>query len=301
MEVESGIFLPTFWSDYGSRSIAQAMQEVAGAADALGFESVWSCDHIVSPERNAGSARCLEPMILMATLAQQFPRLTVGTDVLVLPQRNAVLVAKQAATLSVLTSGRFFLGIGAGWNEEEFRMANADFERRGAHTDEAITLMKALWQKTPVSFDGAFYHLENAYFYPDPEGDGPPVWVGGASQPALNRAARYGDGWMPFWGKWKDFENDVDKFRGQVEWLKSQPRGQNVRRITNVAVRIATGSDEHATDEPQSVEKIVETVRHYQSAGVETIIWNVQSDDLDDYLNQMRLLAEKVVPVITNR
>jgi probable F420-dependent oxidoreductase len=300
MEVKSGIFLPTFWSDYGSRTISQAMLEIAGAADALGFDSVWACDHIVSPERNAGSARCLEPMILMATLAQQFPQLTVGTDVLVLPQRNAVLVAKQAATLSVLTGGRFILGIGAGWNEEEFRMANADFERRGEHTDEAISLMKLLWKQTPVSFTGSFYNLENAYFYPDPVGDGPPVWVGGASQPALTRAARYGDGWMPFWGKWKDFEKDLEKFRGQVRWLRSQPRGQEVRLIANVAVRIVTGSDEHKTDEPQSVEKILETVRKYQEAGVETIIWNIQSDDVDDYLNQLRLIAEQVVPMIRN-
>ena len=300
MNVKSGIFLPTSWRDFGNRTIPQAMQEVAGTADALGFDSIWACDHIVSSNRNVGAARCLEPMILMSTLAHQFPRLVIGTDVLVLPQRNAVLVAKQAATLSVLSGGRFILGIGAGWNEDEFRMLGADFETRGRHTDEAISLMKSLWKQTPVSFTGWYYKLEEAYFYPDPEGDGPPVWVGGSSQPAVSRAARVGDGWMPFWGKWQDFQNDLEKFRGQARWLKDQPRGQDVRLIVNVAVRIATGSDKHATDEPQSVEKIVETVRRYQEAGVETIIWNIQSDDLDDYLNQMRLLAEKVIPLIAS-
>jgi probable F420-dependent oxidoreductase len=292
MTPTNGIFLPTFWNSYGQRGTAQAMHEVARTANELGFDSLWACDHIVAPQSNADSARCLEPFILMAGLAQQFPRLMVGTDVLVLPQRSAILVAKQAATLSVLTEGRFILGIGAGWNEAEFNLLGADFDQRGAHTDEAIALLRTLWQSTPVSFNGSFYQLNDAYFYPEPPKNHPPIWIGGSSRAALTRAARFGDGWMPFWGKWEPFANDVDKFRQQVQQLRASERGQALRIAANVPLRIATGSDEHATDRPQAVEKITEVLRDYRDAGLETVIWNIQSKDLDDYQQQMRLAAD---------
>ncbi len=259
-ERKFGIFLPTFWSDYGRRSTTQAMQEVAREAEELGFDALWACDHIVNSERHAGSARCLEPLILMAFLVQQFPRLHFGTDVLVLPQRNAILVAKQAATLSVLSEGRFILGIGAGWSEDEFRYLGADFKRRGAHTNEAIALMKVLWRQTPTSFEGGFYNFKDAWFYPHPEGDGPPIWVGGSSPAALRRAARYGDAWMPFWGKWESFTHDLSKFRGQVQQLRTSESGQTLKIAANVPLRIASESVEFATDTPQPAEQIVDAL-----------------------------------------
>jgi probable F420-dependent oxidoreductase len=290
-EIKSGIFLPTFWSDYGSRDIPQAMHEVAQSADALGFESVWSCDHIVAPPQHAGSARCLEPLILMASLAAQFPRLVVGTDVLVLPQRSAVLVAKQAATLSVLTGDRFVLGIGAGWNDAEFRLVGANFEKRGAHTDEAIRMMRALWRQTPVTFEGDFYRLQEAYFYPDPAGDGPPIWVGGSSPAAVSRAARLGDAWMPFWGQWDAFTRDLDTFREQAQKIRQSARGAEVKIAANIPIRVAGSAG-------QPADEIITAVRAYREAGLETVIWNIQSQDMDDYLHQMRLTAEQIVPEI---
>ena len=293
-----GVFLPTFWSDYGRRSTAQAMREVAQAAEELGFDSLWACDHIVNSERHAGSARCLEPLILMACLVQQFPRLHFGTDVLVLPQRNALLVAKQAATLSVLSEGRFILGIGAGWSADEFRYLGADFERRGAHTDEAIALMRVLWRQTPASFEGEFYNFKDAWFYPTPEGGGPPIWVGGSSPAALRRAARFGDAWMPFWGKWDSFTYDLNKFLMQVQQLRTSERGQTLKIAANVPLRIATESLEFATDIPQPAEQIVDVLQPYLEAGLEYVIWNIQSKDLTDYIKQMRLAVEKVMPAV---
>ena len=294
-----GIFLPTFWSNYGRRNTAQAMQEVAQAAEELGFDSLWACDHIVASERHAGSARCLEPLILMAFLAQQYPRLHFGTDVLVLPQRNAILVAKQAATLSVLSEGRFILGIGAGWSEDEFHYLGANFELRGAHTDEAIALMKKLWRQTPASFEGKFYNLADAWFYPNLEGDGPPIWVGGTSPAAVRRAARYGDAWVPFWGKWESFTHDLSKFLEQVQQLRSSERGQTVKIAANVPLRIESESLEFATDTPQPAEQIVTALQPFLEAGLEYVIWNIQSKDLSDYIEQMRLVAEQAMPTIS--
>jgi probable F420-dependent oxidoreductase len=274
------------------------MREVAQAAEELGFDSLWACDHIVNSERHAGSARCLEPLILMASLVQQFPRLHFGTDVLVLPQRNAILVAKQAATLSVLSEGRFILGIGAGWSEDEFRYLGADFERRGAHTDEAITLMRALWRQTPATFEGQFYNIKDAWFYPDPQGDGPPIWVGGSSPAALRRAARYGDAWMPFWGKWEAFTHDLGKFRRQVQRLRRSERGHSLKIAANVPLRIASESVEFATGTPQPAEQIVAALQPYLEAGLEYVIWNIQSKGLTDYIKQMRLAVEQVMPAL---
>lgn len=290
-----GLFLPTFWPDYGRRSASQAMREVAQAADELGFDALWACDHVVNSERHAGSARCLEPLVLMAYLAQQFPRLRFGTDVLVLPQRNAILVAKQAATLSVLAEGRFILGIGAGWSEDEFRYLGADFERRGAHADEAIALMKALWRGTPVSFEGEFYNFAEAWFYPDPPGDGPPVWVGGSSPAALRRAARYGDAWMPFWGDWESFSRDQGKFRRQAQQLRASERGPALTIAANVPVRLAAAAEEFASDTPQPAGQIIAGLRSYFDAGLEYVIWNIQSKELGDYLEQMHLVVEQVM------
>jgi probable F420-dependent oxidoreductase len=234
----------------------------------------------------------------MAFLVQQCPRLHVGTDVLVLPQRNAILVAKQAATLAVLSEGRFILGVGAGWSEDEFRYLGADFERRGAHTDEAIALMKALWRQPPTSFAGGFYNLKDAWFYPNPEGDSPPIWVGGSSPAALRRAARYGDAWMPFWGKWESFTHDLGKFRGQVQQLRTSESGKTLKIAANVPLRIASESAEFATDTPQPAEQIVDALQPYLEAGLEYVIWNIQSRDLTDYIKQMRLAVEKVMPAV---
>jgi alkanesulfonate monooxygenase SsuD/methylene tetrahydromethanopterin reductase-like flavin-dependent oxidoreductase (luciferase family) len=181
-------------------------------------------------------------------------------------------------------------------NEAEYRKLGADFERRGAHTDEAIALMKKLWRQTPATFDGAFYQLHDAHFYPDPPGDGPPIWVGGASPAALARAARFGDAWAPFWGKWESFTRDLDKFRRQVRRLRATVRGQSLKIAANVPLRIAGGPDECATDSPQPEEHIIAVLRDYCEAGLEAVIWNIQSRDLDDYLRQMRLAAERIAP-----
>lgn len=296
-----GIFLPSFWPNYGVRNTPQAMQEVAREAEELGFDSLWACDHIVNSETNAGSARCLEPLILMSYLALKFPRLRFGTDVLVLPQRNALLVAKQAATLSVLSEGRFILGIGAGWSEDEFNYLGADFERRGEHANESIALMRALWRGTPISFEGKFYSLKDAWFYPKPDGNGPPIWVGGSSPAALQRASRYGDAWMPFWGKWDAFTNDLIKFAGQVRTLRESDRGESLKIAANVPLRIASESAQFATDNPQPAEQIADTLQLFLAAGLDYIIWNIQSNDLQDYIQQMRLAAEKVMPILQSR
>src|SRR5256714_208454 len=183
-----GAFLPTYWTDYGTTTVREAVEEAARAAEALGYASVWANDHVIAPAHQAGVGHIIEPLMTLASLIHLVPRLQLGTSALVLPQRHAVVVAKQVAALDVLSGGRFILGVGVGWLEEEFGFLNADFARRGAVTDEAIRAMRALWSEPVASFHGRFYAFSDAVFFPKPRSGGVPVWVCGNTRPAIRRA-----------------------------------------------------------------------------------------------------------------
>jgi alkanesulfonate monooxygenase SsuD/methylene tetrahydromethanopterin reductase-like flavin-dependent oxidoreductase (luciferase family) len=141
-----GTFLPTYWMDYGAAGRRTAIEETAKAAQALGYESLWANDHIVAPASQESVGHIIEPLITLASLIHLVPDMRLGTSTLVLPQRNAILVAKQVAALDVLSGGRFILGVGSGWLAEEFAFLGADFAQRGAVMDEAIGVMRALWR-----------------------------------------------------------------------------------------------------------------------------------------------------------
>src|ERR687883_486069 len=115
-----GAFLPTYWTDYGTTTVREAVEEA----------SVWANDHVIAPAHQAGVGHIIEPLMTLASLIHVVPRVELGTSALVLPQRHAVLVAKQVAALDVLSGGRFILGVGVGWLKEEFRMLGADFAHR---------------------------------------------------------------------------------------------------------------------------------------------------------------------------
>jgi probable F420-dependent oxidoreductase len=166
-------------------------------AEELGFDSVWTADHIAVPEANSETyGDVIEQLVTLTFIAAKTNKLKVGTSVLVLPQRNPLLVAKQAAALDVLSGGRLVLGVGAGWVEGEFEILGADFARRGSVMDESIRLMRALWRDPVVNFSGRFFKVEGAVSYPKPTAP-IPIWVGGNSDAAVRRAARLGDGWHP--------------------------------------------------------------------------------------------------------
>jgi len=139
----------------------------------------------------------LEPLVTLAFVASVTQKVKVGTSCIVLPQRNPILLAKQAAALDVFSGGRVILGLGAGWAEKEFGFMNASFQNRGKVMDESIRLMKTLWKEHPVNFEGEFFHLEDALFLPKPANGDIPVWIGGNGPTARRRAAMLGDGWHP--------------------------------------------------------------------------------------------------------
>jgi probable F420-dependent oxidoreductase len=183
----------------------------AKKAEALGFHALFASDHVVIPYEikpvYKGSAdgqfpfpkegRIIEPLIAMSVAGMATERIKVATAVLVLPHRNPVLVAKQLASIDFLTGGRVMLGAGAGWMEEEITMLGQPFAERGAWCTEAIDLMRAMWADEPASFKGKYFDIPDVGFQPKPVNKHIPILIGGTSGPALRRAVKQGDGWLP--------------------------------------------------------------------------------------------------------
>jgi probable F420-dependent oxidoreductase len=191
-----------------------AAHRVARAAEAAGFESLITVEHVVWPTRYAsrypyapdgrlpgGPGTPLpDPLIWMAHVAAATTRLRLITGVLVVPQRNPLVLAKQVATLDHLSGGRVSLGIGVGWLREEFDALGVPFERRGARTDEYVAAMRALWAGDDASFRGTFVGFEGMSCNPKPVHGAVPILVGGHSEQAARRAGRLGDGFFPATG-----------------------------------------------------------------------------------------------------
>jgi probable F420-dependent oxidoreductase len=180
---------PPRWPAAGG---AMALQ-TAVRAERLGLHYVLMSDHVLSG--GSGGAG-LDAFTLLAAVAGATSRIRLATSVLVLPYRHPLLVAGQAATLDSLSGGRFALGTGTGWNEQEYTALGLEVRRRGSLTDEYLTALRALWSGEPVNFDGRHLTLDGAEPAAQPRTKGgPPIWIGGHSDAALRRALRFGDGW----------------------------------------------------------------------------------------------------------
>jgi probable F420-dependent oxidoreductase len=289
-----GTFLPTYWTDYGTTTVREAVEEAARAAEALGYASVWANDHVIAPAHQAGVGHIIEPLMTLASLIHLVPRLQLGTSALVLPQRHAVVVAKQVAELDVLSGGRFILGVGVGWLEEEFGFLNADFARRGAVTDEAIRAMRALWSEPVASFHGRFYAFSDAVFFPKPRSGGVPVWVCGNTRPAIRRAARVGDAWNPFGIGLHDFTAGVAYLRALTQERPLPTIAAHLR----IRIDPSGGPDAHLAG---SVDAITAELARYRQAGLDYLICDFVADGLDDLLRQMRVMAEQIMPALASR
>src|SRR3982074_1937764 len=195
------------------------------SAEGLGVGGVWPLDHIVvGADLKARYSWVIEPMTLLGYLAARTSRIRLGTSVIVLGMRNPFVVAKQAATLDLLSDGRFTLGLGAGYSEPEFRNvgASAVWHTRGKRLDEAIRLFRHLWSGAPGQFDGQFYKYEEGYFGPlPPQGERLPILIGGGSDAALKRAATLGD-------VWQSTGLNPDEFGVKAEKVRSLARGRRV-------------------------------------------------------------------------
>lgn len=180
-------------------------RNVAQAAEAAGYESLWTGEHVVLPDPQAPPSPAppefpmLHPSTILAYLAGVTERVKLGTGIVLLPQRNPVVLAKELASLDVVSGGRLLFGLGVGYLEAEFRALGVPFEERGARADEYIDAMKALWTQEQPAFKGRFVSFEGIQARPRPvQQPHPPVIVGGMSPGAYRRAVSRGNGWYGF-------------------------------------------------------------------------------------------------------
>ena len=178
---------------------------LARAIEQIGYDHIDIFDHVVMGFPGEGrppgpynpAMPILEALMGLSYMAAVTSRVTLGTEVLVLPQREPTLVAKQVSTLDTLSGGRVRLGIGVGWQESEYEAMGADFHTRGARMDEAIALMRAYWSDAQVEYSGKHYRAHAMAMEPKPpQGRRLPIWIGGYSEAAFRRVGRLGDGWL---------------------------------------------------------------------------------------------------------
>jgi len=181
-------------------------RDFAQAVEDMGFDHLVAFDHVVGANKASRPGwsgpydhTCMfhEPLVLFGWLAALTKRIELTTGILILPQRQAVLVAKQAAEVAVLSGGRLRLGVGVGWNAVEYEALGENFRNRGRRSAEQVDVLRRLWGEELVSFTGEWHRIEDAGLNPLPPGGHIPVWFGGHHDAVLERVARQGDGWMP--------------------------------------------------------------------------------------------------------
>jgi probable F420-dependent oxidoreductase len=178
---------------------AGSVPEIAKAAEDAGFDGLSLTEHPApsSPWLESGGHQSLDPFVALAAATAVTSKLHVVTNISVVPYRNPLLLAKSAATLNRMSEGRFIMGAGAGYLKSEFFALGVDFNERNALFEEALQVMQLHWSGEPFTFEGRHFSARNIHALPAPRGARVPIWMGGNSDAALRRAARYADGWMP--------------------------------------------------------------------------------------------------------
>ena len=272
----------------------------AARAENLGYDSVWASDHVVVPHANVKNfgETVFDPLVTLAVIAGATSRVRLGTTVLIVPYRNAVVTAKMIASLDALSGGRFVFGIGAGWLAAESAALGVPFAERGAMTDEYLAAMQELWTKREPSFAGTYTQFDSLIFEPKPvQKPHPPIWVGGHGKASLRRTAQFGAAWHPI-------NRSPEELRaGMAEIARQcQARGRaDVPALTlRSDVRVlrpgqSTPESSHAgrvlAGEPSA---LIDQIGELAACGVEHLVVELLAADGRELDEQMTLFAERV-------
>jgi probable F420-dependent oxidoreductase len=266
-----------------------AVRAYAQAVTDLGYRHILVYDHVLGADPDvhhdwAGpydiDTTFHEPFVLFGFLAAVTP-LELVTGIIILPQRQTALVAKQAAEVDLLTGGNFRLGVGVGWNKVEYDSLGADFSTRGARQGEQIELLRRLWTERSVTFEGAHDHVGGAGLSPRPVQRPIPVWLGGASAPAFRRAGRLADGWFPM----VQPGPKLDEARAVVDQAATDA-GRDPSSL-GLEGRLDVG----ATD----ADELARRVEGWRAAGASHLTFNTMRAGLatvDDHIGALRRAAE---------
>lgn len=273
-----------------------AVRDYAQAADDLGYSHILAYDHILgaNPDRPGGwtgpythRESFMEPFLLFSYMAAVTTRLGFATGILILPQRETTLVAKQAAVLDVLCGGRLRLGIGTGWNEVEYQAAGYDFHTRGKRQEEQIEVLRQLWTQELVTFKGRWHDIPDAGLNPMPVQRPIPLWFGGHADAVLRRLARVGDGWMPGF-------RTAEAAAGHLDML-DRFLSENGRRRTDIGIepRLHWGNG--------NLDELGRALEGWQAAGATHISLNTMGAGFttaNEHLAAIRSFAENISGII---
>ena len=270
-----GIHLPQF----GRAASPEAIATVARRAEELGFADVWVSDHIVRPvAQSYPSAYLYEPLLTLGWAAAATTTVGLGTSVMVVPQYHPLQLANALATLDQLCGGRVILGAGVGWSEAEFESLDQDFTTRGARLDEAIEIMRAVWEHDPASHVGPHYRFDELKVQPKPA-HRIPIWIGGGSEATFRRAVDRGDGFHAI-------STDPSDLAPIVARLRAERPGDEF------VISYRAGWDPQGMDPGQ----IADEAAAYAEAGVQHVVSAPWRESLDDWVRSMELLVEIVPP-----
>lgn len=274
----------------GPFSYPEVFAGLMRAAEDNGIESAWTVEHVVVPVGYESeypysptgkmpgpeSMPIPDPLLPLAYAAAITKKIRLGTGVMILPQRHPAYVAKQVATLDVLSGGRAMLGIGSGWLKEEFDVLGVPFHERGKRTDESIRAIRSLWKEEPEAFDGRFYKWNPVESHPKPvQRPGVPIIVGGHSEAAARRAARFGDGFFPGRG-------DIDTLKHLLAVMREECAkiGRDPKEIEITAGTLDTNLD---------------SVGQFRDLGVQRMILAPPAFDVEGIRSGLQRFADEVI------
>jgi probable F420-dependent oxidoreductase len=282
-----GLNLPNY-SSLGSR---ESMIAIAHDAEELGYSSLWTSDHILIPaNRPEPFGNVLETFTTLSYLAARTQTIRLGTGILVLPQRDPLLAAKQAATVQHLSAGRFTLGIGVGYIAEEYSFLRADFDGRGQLADEYVQAIRALFESDHPEFHGRHINFSEALFSPRPHSP-IPIVLGGGSKAALRRAANLGDGWY-------GLRLSPEASGAAIGTMNQIGHKRDFTMSLRVQTRVGGSVDDAdpATTLHGDPDEIVEQIRQYREVGIQQLVIEPFSSTLSDFREQIRAFAHEIAP-----
>ena len=300
--MQIGLCLPHF----GRPLETERLLQVAQRADARGLDALWVTDHVIVPKdvHIAYREEMLDPLAVLPWLAGVTQRIALGTSVIILPYRSPLPVAKLLASVDVLSGGRLIFGAGVGWMEGEFAALGVPFTERGNRTDEALELIQKVWTDREPEIETRRHRLRGLVASPLPlQRPRPPIWIGGASDGAYRRVARYGDGWHATASTPEAFRQGADAVRRH--WAEVGRAGAPV-----LSLRIPfwldgihrPGSDpsylrgRHAIHGTRR--QVVETLRGYAALGVTHTALDVSLTTYPAILETIDVLAQDVRPAL---
>jgi probable F420-dependent oxidoreductase len=250
--------LGLFGANMGACASAQAASQIGALAEQLGFDSLWMGEHVVAPSPHAAPSPMapdypiLDPLVALAMIAGQSRQILLATGIIILPQRNPVVLAKQLASLDVLSEGRLIFGMGVGYLEPEMRAVGVPMEGRGARATEYLEAMRSLWLTPTPEFRGQHVEFAGVDAYPRPVHP-IPVVMGGHSAAAHRRAVAHADGWYGFMLDRHETGAQIDSLRREAK-----AAGRELEELT-ISVSPSESLD-------------VETVQHYADLGVDRLV-----------------------------